>query len=296
MSEEIYVIGIDGGGTQCRARLYSTRRGILGAGLSGSANPTRHLDTAIHSIIEASHRAIENAGLSQLKLSDIHAGMGIAGINLAPVYKQMSKWEHPFKSCFLTTDLHIACLGAHNQPEGAVIIVGTGSSGLVVKPSENILIGGHGFPLGDYGSGAWIGFEALRYILRSLDGLADKTVMSEIILNFIGCKNALHLAETMLTAKPVDFAKLAPFVFEAAESQDLAASHIIQQGADQISALAKELLSHKPSRLSMIGGISARLRPWLDKTVSAQIQPAIYQPDYGAVVFALNQLGLSSKF
>ena len=100
----------------------------------------------------------------------------------------------------------------------------------------------------------------------------------------------------MLNARPADYAKLSPIVFDAAEAGDAAATDIIQQGAAQISALARQLLSHQPERLSMIGGVSLRIQPWLDKDTLRSIQAPIFQPDFGAVFCALNQLNYPVHF
>ncbi|AWB68065.1 ATPase [Saccharobesus litoralis] len=289
MADQKYIIGVDGGGTKCRARLYCTVQGFLGTGLAGPANPARDFDSAMQSVIDACQAAIQNANLPQLKLDQVHVGMGLAGVNLASVKQKVLAWQHPFKSRFVTTDLHIACIGANDNHEGAVIIVGTGSCGLVVKDNEFSQLGGHGFPVGDYGGGAWLGFEAIRYALRAMDNLAPSSSMITRILSYLNCSNANDVAEIMLNARPADFARLAPLVFDAAEDGDEAARSIIQTGAEQISELARQLLAKHPSRLSMIGGVSERIKSWLADDVAKHIQTAVYQPDYGAVFFTLNQ-------
>ncbi|WP_440906469.1 N-acetylglucosamine kinase (plasmid) [Catenovulum sp. SX2] len=296
MADQEFIIGVDGGGTKCRARLYSTQQGFIGTGLAGPANPARHFESAMQSILDACQAAIDDAVLPNVTLADCHVGLGLAGVNLDTVAEKVMAWQHPFKSRFLTTDLHIACLGANDNQDGAVIIVGTGSCGLVSSQQKQVLLGGHGFPVGDYGGGAWIGFEALRYCLRSLDGVAESTSMNPQILRFFNSKNATDIAEIMLNARPADYAKLSPIVFDAAEAGDAAATDIIQQGAAQISALARQLLSHQPERLSMIGGVSLRIQPWLDKDILRSIQAPIFQPDFGAVFFALNQLNYPVHF
>ncbi|WP_246072290.1 N-acetylglucosamine kinase [Catenovulum sediminis] len=295
VADQTYIIGVDGGGTKCRARLYSSQSGFLASGLSGPANPVRGLNNAMHSVVEACERAIQNSGIEDLPLSEVHVGLGLAGVNLETVNKKVLDWPHPFKSRYLTTDLHIACLGANDTDEGAVMIIGTGSCGLSVSQQKMVQLGGHGFPIGDYAGGAWIGFEAIRYVLRSLDGVAKNSKMNAEVLSQLDCENATQIAEKMLHAKPSEFAALTPMVFDLAESGDEAAAHIIKQGAAQISALARKLLAEQPTRLSMIGGVSERIKNWLDEDVAYQIQPPIYQPDIGAVFFAQKHLDLSEK-
>ena len=46
----------------------------------------------------------------------------------------------------------------------------------------------------------------------------------------------------------------------------------------------------------MIGGVSLRIQPWLDKDILRSIQAPIFQPDFGVVFFALNQLNYPVHF
>ncbi len=161
-------IGIDGGGTKCRARLLSTEDKVLGTGLGGSANPFHGEAQAKASIVCAVNMALADAGLPSTEIANLIAGVGLAGVNLPSVFDAMNQWDHPFKKMYLTTDLHIACLGAHNRDEGAVLIAGTGSCGYSFVNGKATIVGGHGFPFGDKCSGAWIGLEAVKAVLLAV--------------------------------------------------------------------------------------------------------------------------------
>ena len=177
-----FFLGIDGGGSKCKAILVDADNNILGTGISGPANPLHGYEQAVNSIIESATLAIKDAGLVGLELNDIIAGVGLAGVNLPVLFEQMSNWQHPFKQMFLATDLLIACLGAHNGQDGAVMITGTGSCGFSYVNGHPYTLGGHGFPHGDKGSGAWFGFQAANYVLMSLDGLkADSTINKKLL-------------------------------------------------------------------------------------------------------------------
>lgn len=293
MADPIYIIGVDGGGTKCRATLFSTKDGVISSGLSGPANPVRGVDASVTSIIDSCQQAIDNAKIQSLSLADVHVGLGLAGVNLESVRKKVLDWNHPFKSRYLTTDLHIACLGANNAQEGAVVIAGTGSCGLAIVEDKFTLVGGHGFPIGDYAGGAWIGFEAVRYVLKSLDGIEKPSKLNQALLAATNSANALELAEKMLQALPAEFAKLCPIVFDLAETGDHAAKHIITIGAEQISALCNRLLAENPTRLSMIGGVSMRIKPWLSQALQAKISVPFHQPDFGAILFTKQALNIN---
>ena len=73
---------------------------------------------------------------------------------------RLTKSDHPGAAGALrvSTDAYIAALAAHSGSPGAVIIVGTGSVGYRIEAAGHCrLVGGWGFPIGDEGSGAWIG-------------------------------------------------------------------------------------------------------------------------------------------
>ena len=278
-------IGIDGGGTKCKARLEDAAGNLLATSVAGPANPARDFSQTLHSIEQAVMAALIQAGLSSDDMHRIHAGIGLAGVNL-PVYRdKMLQWQHPFASMHLTTDLHIAALGAHNGENGAIVIVGTGSSGVYLHDHLQLEMGGHGFGLGDKGSGAWLGNQAVRHCLESLDGLTAHTLLTEAVLAHSGSRNSAELVQRYLTARPAEFASLAPQVFACAEQDDPIAHAIILDGADYLSRLAAKLREQGAPRLSFIGGLAHKITPYLQTTVQQFIQPAQFAPEYGAILF-----------
>lgn len=285
-NEEQIFIGIDGGGTKCRATVYSKERGILGTGLGGPANPLHGLDRTLESILVSTTAAIKEAGLASNSVQNAVAGLGLAGVNLPSLYSAIENWHHPFKKMFLTTDLHTACIGAHEGSDGAVIITGTGSCGFAHVNGESVILGGHGFAQGDKGSGAWLGLEAVKAALVALDGLGPQTELSERLLAHFGVTNAMGIAEAMAGKPSSAYAKLARSVLECANNGDFVAHDIVTDGAQYISNLARKLMELNPPRLSMIGGLAEPLQAWLDKDVVAFVSPPMQPPEMGAVYFA----------
>ncbi len=53
-------LGIDGGGSKCRAILVSSTNECLGAGVAGPANPFQDEEQAFHSVMEATGLALED--------------------------------------------------------------------------------------------------------------------------------------------------------------------------------------------------------------------------------------------
>lgn len=287
--EQTLFIGIDGGGTKCRASIMDADLQVLGTGVGGPANPFQDVQQAKDSIQTATELAINDAGLPRSAINELIAGAGLAGVNIPSLYDVMSAWDHPFKELHLTTDLHIACLGAHNHAEGAVMICGTGSCGYSCVNDQSLLIGGHGFPIGDKGSGAWMGLEAMQAILLESDDLGPKTSLSESIGNFLQATGVM-IVERMFGAKQCDYAKLAIFVVDAAKAGDAVALRIVEEGAAYMSAVARKLWATQPRRMSIIGGLAPHIIPWMDRDMANKLSPALYQPEFGAVYFAKQRL------
>lgn len=286
LTQQPLYLGVDGGGSKCRVVLMTADNKLLGEGLSGPGNPLRGMQLATASILDATAQALTSAGLPQSTMSQLIVGAGLAGVNLPEYYQLFSAWQHPFASLHLTSDLHIACIGAHNGQDGAVLICGTGSCGLAAVKGQLLEVGGHGFPYGDNGSGAWFGLQVLQQVLRSLDKLIEPTILTELLQTEVPFSNTLQLVSHFMNASPTDYARLAPLVFLAAEQGDSVARQIVEQGAGHINAIAERLMTIQPAALCLIGGLAYKVEPYLTSAVRQLVVPASQPPEYGAVWFA----------
>ena len=279
-------LGIDGGGTKCKARLEDAQGNLLAEAIAGPANAARNLTGSVKAVLEASEKAIAKANIKGLTLNQIHAGIGLAGINIPQVKQAFLKQSLPFASWHITTDLHIACLGAHLGQDGAIVIVGTGSSGVAIHNDQQFEMGGHGFVVGDKGSGAWLGKMAISHCLETLDGITPNNLLSKQVINLLDCDSAYDLVNLTLEAKPVLFASVAPLIFQLAANQQEDALLLVNQAATYINKICHRLLSGNLHRLSLIGGITQPLTPYLDSQLQAIIRPAQATPEQGAILYS----------
>ncbi len=125
-------IGVDGGGTGCRARIEDADGNVLGSGIAGPAAIRLGLDRALGEVEKACHAAIEEAGLERSALKGAHAAVGLAGVGRKGALEQLMQRPHPFRSVVYVNDATIACIGAHGERDGGIVIVGTGSVGFAV--------------------------------------------------------------------------------------------------------------------------------------------------------------------
>jgi glucosamine kinase len=285
-----YFLGIDGGGTKCRAIIQNAEGKTLGQGQSGTANPVYGTEEAQQSIVQAAKAAIVDANLPANTLSDLIAGVGLAGVDIPRFYAAMMDWKHPFSQCFITHDLPIACLGAHQTDEGAVIITGTGSSGYVRCKNNELFLGGYGLPCSDQASGAWLGVKALDAIFLANDSLGPETVLAETLTQALAIPNTNDdLADWTIDKPNRAYAQLAPLIIEQYQ-KDSVATKILDSAIDYLTQLAHKLLETPDVELALIGGLSHFYHEHLSQTFQSRLIKPKSSPEVGAILFAKQKI------
>jgi glucosamine kinase len=260
--DSILLLGVDGGGTRCRARLTNFAGTPLGEGLAGPANIRIGLEESFASVLAASRECLSEAKLSRADFSRIVACLALAGASEPMDLAAARALPHPFRRALFTTDAHAACMGAHNGDDGGVIVVGTGTVGWAMVLGKHYRVGGWGFPLSDEGSGAWLGLETLRRVLWAHDGRTAWTpLLRSMFEQFQSDPHAI--VRWMGKALPRDFGRFAPLVFEQAWHNDPVAAELVRLAAGHIDALAARLVSFGATRLALSGGLSIQIEPWL---------------------------------
>ncbi len=284
-----YFLGIDGGGSKCKAVITDENLNILGEGLAGGANPFHHVENAQKSIVLATELALKDANMPLEHISKLIAGVGLAGVNVSKYFHIMENWQHPFAQMYLATDLDIACIGAHNGGVGAIIITGTGScaySNAGVKP---LIVGGHGFPQGDKCSGAWLGFKAIESVLLADDALVPETVLTKAVFERLGCQSIDDLIERVAGQGATFYGQMARDVLDGADNGDSVCIEIIKEGCAYFIRVYNKLMNSGQSPLAIIGGIGPRLQAWLPAEINNNIINAQNPPEIGAVLMAFNR-------
>jgi glucosamine kinase len=207
----------------------------------------------------------------------------LAGLHLPALQEKMNSWQHPFDSLHLTTDVHVAVLGAHKAKNGAVIVLGTGFSALGTMEGQPISIGGYGFPINANCSGAWFGLEMIKAVLLDADKIGPKTSMTQSVIEK---EELINIATRLNNAPPFEFAKYAPLVFQHANEGDKIAIALVQQGADFINTVIDRFVREGISRISFIGGVAPNILHWLDPKFEQYIVAIQEDPEYGAMLFA----------
>ncbi len=266
------LLGVDGGGTKCRARLCASSGARLGEGLAGPANIRLGLENSLASILQAARECLRQAGLSMEDLPRVTACLALAGATEPDDLALAQSQVFPFGRTIVTADAHAACVGAHGGRDGGVIVIGTGTIGWAELGDSRIRIGGWGLPASDEGSGAWLGCEAVRRVLWACDGrIAWTDLLSALFERFE--TNPHAIARWTFQAMPRDFGALAPLVVEYARHADPAGVELMRLGAIHIDALAARLVALGARRLALVGGVARYMEEWVSAVTRASLVP-----------------------
>ena len=261
MGEPLF-LGIDGGGTSCRARLADAAGRVLGEASDGSANLTLGIDKAAPAIAAAAEAALVAAGLSAGARGLIHAGLGLAGANVPAFAAAIAAYPFGFAEVAVASDAVIACLGAHGGADGAILILGTGSQGLALVDGHSTAIGGWGFALSDDASGAILGRSAARAALLAVDGLGPQTPLTQLIMRRFDDDPAQAVVWGR-SAAPRDYGSFVPDVFAHAAAGDEVGLAVVREGAASVGILLDRLQALGARRIALMGGLATPYRSFL---------------------------------
>ncbi|TPV58313.1 ATPase [Aestuariibacter sp. GS-14] len=289
-SKQRYWVGIDGGGTKCRAVLFSEQGDALAEGLGGPANIARYKALALDAMLDAVKAAVAQAGLEFDEVSTSSTVCaGLAGAFLPSSRQLLSQWQHPFGNFVFTSDLQIALLGAHGGQDGAVMIAGTGScAATLCKVNGDFRVkqvGGYGFQLGDQASGAWLGRQAVQQALLHADAIVEAPGIYTLVTGFYQCQSATDIVDRLNQGQPGEFAQLAPGLFALAK-HDEQARQLLQSGAEYLNALAKSALTDASLKLVFLGGLAEKWTPLLNTDIQKRLIQPLHSAEWGAMFYA----------
>ncbi|CAD7030434.1 N-acetylglucosamine kinase [Pseudorhizobium endolithicum] len=284
-----YFIGIDGGGTSCRAAVADAEGRILGRGRSGASNILTDPDTALRHIEEAARLAFRDAGLAE-DLSAASALLGVAGNNVGDAVSYVLA-RLPFARAEIVSDGLIALQGALGDADGAIAIVGTGTIFIVRHQGRIHYLGGWGFQVGDLGGGARLGHAALQESLLAHDGIRPGSALTKRILDEFG-HDPKMVVDFARAARPGDFGRHAPTVVAFAAEGDPTALRLMRDAASQVDEAldAAARIDGGTGRLCLLGGLAEVYSAYLADRHRDRLAPPLADALTGAVELAVKTL------
>jgi N-acetylglucosamine kinase-like BadF-type ATPase len=233
-------VGVDGGGTKCRAVVLDGSGKQLGEKVGESSN-TKSIgeDKANENLRSTIEGALSAAGKSFSDVGSICLGM--AGVDRPADKAILEKFVRTFLPqkdliILIENDGIVALAsGTGGILSGVVVISGTGTITYGVLGNERLRCQGWGPLLGDEGGGSDMGLHCVKAVSRSVDG-GRKTLMTDMVVKELKLEDAWGLidwcyGDAFTFAK---FAALAPIVLNAAKQGDDVALSILEQKAEAI--------------------------------------------------------------
>ncbi|SNS14681.1 BadF/BadG/BcrA/BcrD ATPase family protein [Antarctobacter heliothermus] len=256
---ETYLIAVDGGGSGCRAVVATLAGQVLGEGTAGPANATTDLDQAMANVREAIGAAIHAAALSADVWQSSVGHLGLAGALTNEVILRIAA-GCGVRRATVSDDLETAAAGALGAGSGVLVSVGTGSVLAARQGGALVRLGGWGLQVSDQASGAWLGRALLERVLLCHDGLEKHSALTLGVLEKTG-GTAMSIVRFASTARPADYAKLAPLVVAAPE--DAHGRALMKDGAAYLRRALMVLDPAEAAPVCLAGGLGPAYADWL---------------------------------
>ena len=280
-----FVIGVDGGGTGCRAAVAGQDGRIIATGAGGAANVLSDRAGALANIRIAIDAAVVAAGLDRNVLQRSGVLLGLAGSNVGDTGAFITA-SLPAGRVKVVSDGLIALEGAIGNGDGAVAILGTGSIFFARQGDTVRSYGGWGFVVGDFGSGASLGRSALAATLLAHDRIGAASPLTDrLIAEFGGAPGPM--VEFARTATPGDFGRFAPTVFAAAEKGDSVGLDIVRQAAASVDMTFDRIVADGAERIALLGGLAPLYPAYLAERHRLRLVAPIDNALAGAVALAV---------
>jgi N-acetylglucosamine kinase-like BadF-type ATPase len=234
-------LGIDGGGTKTEAVLLSNNLVELGRGYGGPCNihvqPLEVLGRSIRDAVSALLPLVPSA-------ETLHVCAAVAGFSnpqRREDFSEILRRECRTLSVSIQPDYLAAYWGAGEGADGIAVSAGTGAVACGrMCGSEPVRVGGRGFILGDEGSGAWIGLQALRGLLHRMEMGLPAALGDDALLRHLHASSPEEIVLWVHRAPESDrLAALAPMVMAAADRGCSASSALLHAAGCQLGSLAQ---------------------------------------------------------
>ncbi|MFI7702034.1 N-acetylglucosamine kinase [Nonomuraea sp. NPDC049480] len=282
------LLGMDIGGTSSRVIVADLNGRVHGTGRAGGGNPVSRGSAGITAIRDALR-----AALATVDPADVRAAVfGFAGGDVATRDPEIARrlragWRQAGLLCTPTmvSDVTLAYVSGTDAADGTVVVSGTGAAAAAIRDRTLVRrADGHGWLLGDHGSGFWIGREAVRAVLTTIDRHGALSELNRQVLRDLGVPYADRRADdqslTNATIEaahripPAELARLAPLVLSAAESGDPEATLMCNLAAEHLSASVNIIRQPGATSPIVVGGsmlttsnpLSRAMRASLGKT------------------------------
>lgn len=277
-----FLIGVDGGGTATRAWLARRDGAVIGRGLAGPSALGQGIAPAWIQVELAVRGAFRDARIAVPPWNRCALGAGLSGVSNRPWRDAFVERNIGFARLAAETDSFTMLLGAHGGKPGAIVAAGTGSIGEVLRADgSRFTAGGWGFPVGDEGSGAWLGLHAVRVAQCAIDGRIAPGPLAQRVFGVCG-RDRDSVQAWCDQAGQFAYAQLAPAVFDT-EQTDPSAAHLLGHAVNALDNIAAAIDPQGALPLAVCGSVGKRLAARLSLAARSRLVDAADGPAAGAL-------------
>ena len=161
--------------------------------------------------------------------------------------------------------------------DGAIIIMGTGSSCFVSQDGAISRIGGLGYLFDLGGSGYDIGNAAIRAACGMEDKSGEPTLIHDYVLEMSGLETVVENLSHFYAIGKSGIASYSPAVIKAYDAGDAVAADILKDNMSHVAHLAATTLKYfpdaeNPIKIAVVGGLTKRwdiLYPMIEEHLEA---------------------------
>ena len=298
------VVGGDLGGTSTRVLVAGNDGTPLGQGTAGGGNPVSHPGTAAAALGQALAQALVGLEPTRVRAAvvGVAGGSALSRPEVRDAFRQV--WADVGVGCLPrhVSDLEIAFAAGTSKPDGTILIAGTGAVAGAVQDRQLIQsVDGHGWLLGDDGSGFWLGREAARATLRALDAGEEPGPLVLSVLRELTAFDQpaaqthrpdlgwqrVRVIDTVNSRPAVRLSELAPLVTAACFEHDPVAKRIVEQAAGLLLETVRRVRAADERTPIVLAGSLTRE----DSPVGAKLRELVNQRLSGPVRSVLDGVG-----
>jgi len=257
------VLGLDGGGSKTQAVVLNLSGQVLGEGLGGTSATLYASDE----VVATSTRTALKGAFSTLTEPPQVVGIGctFAVGGQGPVGETLAEYT-PLSYIWPISECEACSYAALGKPHSLVILAGTGSFVTYCGPEGyRAHVGGGGPILGDFGSGYWIGVEALKRAFQSYQEALPPTTLVDRLCERFKLPDLGALVPLVYVSKLSrwEVASLSKLVADEADAGDELSREILVDAAGelnrQLEVVARKLEGEEPpSDIVLAGGVLQR--------------------------------------
>lgn len=247
------ILAVDAGGTKTRAVLLDEREKVLSTAVTDAGNPTLDYDGAVKNIVKAVWDCLD-CKKESIPCAVILGASG-AGAVEEPLKAELTKQLRLPVS--VTTDSTLSVFAALGSRNGLVVISGTGSIVQGKKDGRMSRVGGWGHLLGEYGSGASIGYHTLTVLAEAIDAKEAVATLQDAVLERLSVQDRWELTGYVYNHPKADVASLAEVVDRLAVDGEPHAQAVLRDEAKKLAehtALLYHRLGFTTEEIHLTGG------------------------------------------